>query len=153
MSRFPMVACHASTTPHLTGCKLYNTQCVSTKIASDHLCERNNDIVKSKGIGLKANIGAGNNCINIVKGVNHPVHGHVAHEKNHVKDNGVKINENRHVKGNDVDIIFKWDNLYTISMFHRDLMVLNAMTILSQKTLEVLFTTMTHLQVKQLDWG
>ena len=39
-------------------------------------------------------------------------------------------------------------NLYTILVFHRDLVVLNAMTMLSQKTFEVLFTTMTHLEVQ-----
>ena len=91
VSSSPIVACHAWTTPHLTGCKLHNTQCVSTKITFDPLCERNHDIVKSKGIVFRANIGAGNNCTNIVKGVNDSVHELVvAHEKNHVKDNGVK---------------------------------------------------------------
>ena len=87
VSRSPIVACYTSTTPHLTGCKLHSTQCISTEIASDPLCEQNNDIVKSKGIVCRANIWVEDNCTNIGKGVYQSVHELVVtHENNHVKE-------------------------------------------------------------------
>ena len=50
VSCFPIVACHASTVPHLTRCKLHNTQCVSTKIDPSPLSAQSNDIVENRGM-------------------------------------------------------------------------------------------------------